>query len=149
MTAEQGPVPSVIPMVSYEDAGAAADWLARAFGFEEVGRWADGDGTVTHVNMKAADGMVMLGHPSADYQSPRRHAESCEAAREWQTSPYIVDGVLVYVHDVDAHHERAVKAGAKVLTKLEDNDDIGQRQYRVEDLEGHRWMFAQVLGENI
>ena len=143
MTGDQGPVPSVVPMLSYEDAGAAADWMTAAFGFEEVGRWADDDGTVSHVNLKAGEGMVMLGHPSAAYESPRRHAENCEAAREWQTSPYIVDGVIVYVDDVDAHYRRAVEAGAKVLSELEDNDGVGQRQYRVEDVEGHRWMFME------
>jgi uncharacterized glyoxalase superfamily protein PhnB len=53
--------------------------------------------------------------------------------------PYIVDGVLVYVDDVQAHFERARAAGARVLSEPE-SDEHGTR-YRVEDLEGHRWMF--------
>lgn len=149
MTTAHEPVPPVIPMISYEDPAAAADWLVDAFGFEDAGRWGDPDGRVTHVNLKAGDGMVMLGHPSDRYESPRRHAESCASAREWTKSPYIVDGVLVYVDDVRAHHERAVRAGAVVLTEVEDDDTLGQRQYRVEDVEGHRWMFAELLGQNI
>ncbi|MEA2520378.1 MAG: hypothetical protein QOI81_24 [Actinomycetota bacterium] len=28
-------MPRVIPLISYEDVGSAADWLARAFGFRE------------------------------------------------------------------------------------------------------------------
>jgi PhnB protein len=60
-------------------------------------------------------------------------------------SPYIVDGVHVSVDDVDVHYARAVAAGATILSELEDNTGIGQRQYRAEDLEGHRWMFAQRL----
>lgn len=32
----------VVPMVSYEDCAAAADWLVRAFGFEEVDRIGEG-----------------------------------------------------------------------------------------------------------
>jgi uncharacterized glyoxalase superfamily protein PhnB len=59
------------------------------------------------------------------------------------STPFIVDGVLVYVDDIDVHFERARASGATVLSALEDNTAIGQRQYRVEDLEGHRWMFAQ------
>lgn len=55
----------------------------------------------------------------------------------------LTDGVLVYVDDIDAHFERAQASGATVLSSLEDNSEVGQRQYRVEDLEGHRWMFAQ------
>jgi uncharacterized glyoxalase superfamily protein PhnB len=54
--------------------------------------------------------------------------------------PYIVDGVHVSVRDVDAHFERARAAGARILSAPETNEF--QRQYRVEDLEGHRWMFA-------
>ena len=71
----------VIPMLSYEDAGRAADWIAEAFGFRETGRWVDEDGTVSHVNMELGGGVVMLGHPSAAYQGPRRRAENCEHAR--------------------------------------------------------------------
>jgi PhnB protein len=92
--------------------------------------------------MQLGDGVVMLGYPSADYRSPRRHAQECEQARKWSETPYVVDGVHVYVDDLDAHYERARAAGAKILTPLEDNPGVGQRQYRAEDLEGHRWMFA-------
>jgi len=53
--------------------------------------------------------------------------------------------VHVSVDDVDAHYGRAVAAGATILSELEDNTGVGQRQYRAEDLEGHRWMFAQRL----
>lgn len=138
-------VPAVVPMVSYEDVATAADWLAAAFGFEEAGRWAGPDGRVMHVNLVAGDGLVMLGFPGADYESPRHHAETCAAAREWARTPFVVDGVLVYVSDLSAHLERARAAGATVLSELEENPDVGQRQYRCADPEGHRWMFAELL----
>src|SRR4029453_18011195 len=41
--------------------------------------------------------------------------------------------------------ERARSAGGRILSELEDNPAAGQRQYRAEDLEGHRWMFAQAV----
>jgi len=135
----------VVPMLSYEDAGRAADWIAEAFGFEETGRWTDGEGRATHVNMEFDGGMFMLGWPSPDYQSPKHHAEVCEHARMWSEVPYVVDGVLVNVDDIDAHFQRAKEAGATILSELEDNPGVGQRQYRAEDIEGHRWMFAQRL----
>ena len=140
--AEQG----VIPMLTYEDVGRAADWIAQAFGFEETGRWNDAEGRVTHVNMERHGGMFMLGFASPDYQSPRHHAEVCEHARRWSEVPYVVDGVLVNVDDIDSHYARARQAGARILSELEDNPGIGQRQYRAEDLEGHRWMFAESAG---
>jgi uncharacterized glyoxalase superfamily protein PhnB len=135
----------VTPMFSYEDVGGAADWIGRAFGFTETGRWSDDDGRVTHVNMELDGGMIMLGYPGSDYQSPKHHSEACEQARKWREAPYVVDGVYVTVDDVDAHYARAQAAGATILSELEDNPGIGQRQYRAEDLEGHRWMFATRL----
>ena len=133
----------VIPMLSYEDVGRSADWIAEAFGFTETGRWSDDDGRVTHVNMELGGGVFMLGWPSADYQSPRHHAETCEQARRWSETPYVVDGVMVYVDDIEAHFAQASAAGASILTPLSDNPGVGQRQYRAADVEGHRWMFAQ------
>jgi uncharacterized glyoxalase superfamily protein PhnB len=96
-----GEIPSVIPMLSYEDVAQAADWVAQAFGFRETGRWADADGHVTHVNMELGGGIVMLGSAGPHYQSPRHHAELCDLARAWSTTPYVVDGVLVYVDDIE------------------------------------------------
>jgi uncharacterized glyoxalase superfamily protein PhnB len=139
------PEQRVVPMFSYEDVGRAADWIAQAFGFTETGRWADDDGRVTHVNMELDGGMIMLGYPSSDYQSPKHHAEVCEQAHKWRETPFVVDGVHVAVDDIDAHYARAQAAGATILSELEDNTGIGQRQYRAEDLEGHRWMFATSL----
>ncbi len=46
---------------------------------------------------------------------------------------------------VSALCTRARAAGATILSELEGNEGIGQRQYRAEDLEGHRWMFATRL----
>jgi PhnB protein len=53
----------------------------------------------------------------------------------------VIDGVLVYVDDVDAHYARAIEGGAAILSGLEDG--FPGRRYRAEDLEGHRWMFMQ------
>jgi uncharacterized glyoxalase superfamily protein PhnB len=53
--------------------------------------------------------------------------------------PWIVDGALVQVADVDAHFARARDAGARILREPEDQP-FG-RLYSAEDLEGHRWMF--------
>jgi PhnB protein len=139
------PEQRVIPMFSYEDVGHAADWIAEAFGFTETGRWSDESGRVTHVNMELDGGMIMLGYPSPEYESPKHHAEKCEQARTWRETPYVVDGVYVSVDDIDAHYARAQTAGATILSELEDNTGVGQRQYRAEDLERHRWRFATRL----
>jgi uncharacterized glyoxalase superfamily protein PhnB len=137
-------MPRVIPMLSYEDAPAALDWLANAFGFRERMRMAGPDGTIGHAEMEVGDGVIMLASPTPDYESPKRHRENCEAARRWSSVPWVINGVLVYVDDVDKHYEQAKAAGATILSEPEDQE-YGDRNYRVEDLEGNRWMFAQPL----
>jgi uncharacterized glyoxalase superfamily protein PhnB len=55
-----------------------------------------------------------------------------------------VDGVHVMVDDVDKHFQRAREAGATILADPQDQP-YGERVYRVEDLDGHRWMFGQAI----
>jgi len=133
--------PDVIPMIAYEDGTKAMDWLASAFGFKERTRMLGKDGRLSHGEMQAGQGVIMLATPAPEYQAPKRHREACEAAQKWSAVPYIVDGVLVYVDDVDAHYAQAKQRGAVIITDVE-ADRYGKR-YRVEDLEGHRWMFMQ------
>jgi uncharacterized glyoxalase superfamily protein PhnB len=111
------------------------------FGLEELSRFTDDDGRVTHCILALGTGHIHLGWPSPHYVGPRRHAELCEQARRWRESPFIVDGVLAHVADLDAHYDRAKAGGATILTEPETGG--AGRQYRVEDVEGHRWMFAQ------
>jgi uncharacterized glyoxalase superfamily protein PhnB len=139
--AMDGSYPDVIPMIAYEDGPRAMDWLSQAFGFRERARMTGADGRLSHGEMEAGDGVIMLATPTPEYRGPKRHRDSCEQARKWSSVPYILDGVLVYVKDVDAHFEHARKAGATILSELE-GDSPGKR-YRAEDLEGHRWMFMQ------
>ena len=101
----------------------------------------DKGGRLSHGEMQAGDGVIMLASPTPDYHAPLHHRESCEAARKWSAVPYIVDGVVVYVDDVDAHFARAKLRGAAIISDIE-ADQYGKR-YRAEDLEGHRWMFMQ------
>jgi len=138
-------MPFVVPMIAYEDGNAAMDWLIEAFGFVEADRRIGNDGRLTHGELEAGGGLVMLATPTPDYQGPKHHRETCEAARTWSQVPYIIDGVLVEVDDVVAHCERARAAGAVILSEPEDTPD--GRRYRVEDIEGHRWMFEERAGK--
>jgi PhnB protein len=128
-------------MIAYEDGPAALDWLARAFGFIERERMLGPDGKLAHGEMQAGDGLIMLATPTPDYESPTHHREHCDRANRWSQVPWVIDGVLVYVDDIDRHFEQARGAGARILTEIQ-RDPPGPR-YRVEDLEGHRWMFMQ------
>ena len=137
----------IIPMSAYADAAAAIGWHTAAFGFRERAgqRFTDEQGTVMHAELERDGATVMLATPTPAYEGPRRHRETCEAARRWQDNPWVIDGLLVEVDDVDAHHAQAVAAGATVIRSLEDEEGAGMRLYTAEDLEGHRWMFGQPL----
>jgi PhnB protein len=126
-------VQTVTPFLLYQDVPAAIEWLGRAFAFEERLRFADESGTVTHAEVVLGDGEVSLGNPGPGYRSPK----------ELRAFTHLVH---VYVADVDAHHARAVEAGAPIVGELHDTD-YGDRRYDTEDLEGHRWSFAQRLRE--
>jgi uncharacterized glyoxalase superfamily protein PhnB len=133
--------PAVIPMIAYEDGPTAMDWLSTAFGFKERTRMVTPEGRLSHGEMEAGEGLIMLATPSPDYQGPRKHREGCEQAAKWSSVPYIIDGVLVYVRDVPEHFERARQAGARILSEIDGEENA--KRYRVEDLEGHRWMFME------
>jgi uncharacterized glyoxalase superfamily protein PhnB len=113
--------PDVIPMIAYEDGPRAMDWLASSFGFHERARMVGPDGRLGHGEMETGAGVIMLATPSPDYRGPKRHRESCDQASKWSS--------------------RARAAGARILSEV--SDGANGKQYRVEDLEGHRWMFME------
>lgn len=132
---------TVIPMISYEDGVAALEWLVAAFGFQERARMCDQAGRLMHGEVAAGDAIIMLASPTPDFESPRRHREVCERARKWSAVPWIINGVLVYVDNLDAHFQRAKSAGAQILSEIEEGPP--GRRYRAEDPEGHRWFFFE------
>jgi uncharacterized glyoxalase superfamily protein PhnB len=120
---------TVTPYLLYEDAGAALEWLTRAFGFRETSRIENDSGAVGHAEMDVGDGsIVYLGAPGDGFRKAR------DAGRT----------ALVYllVPDVDEHCARAREAGATIVEEPADQP-YGDRRYAAEDLEGHHWYFAQ------
>ena len=131
----------IIPMLAYENGTEAMAWLCKAFGFTEKMKMLDENGKLVHGELEFGSGRIMLASPTEDYQSPKHHRQLCELSAKWYQSPYIINGVLVYVDDVEAHYRKAKEHGAVVLSGIETGGP-GPR-YRVEDLEGQRWMFIQ------
>jgi uncharacterized glyoxalase superfamily protein PhnB len=134
----------IVPMRSYEDTASAIDWLCSAFGFTEITeeRRTSEDGTVGHAELDLDGARVMLATPNREYRSPRHHRETCDDAARWLDNPWVIDGVYVEIDDLDAHHARAVEAGATILREPND-PGLGFRIYTAEDPEGHRWMFGE------
>jgi len=125
---------AVTPSLYYRNAGAAFEWLEKAFGFEPNFSIADAEGNVVHAEMGHGDMCIMMGQ--ADWS-------------DWAKSPVAIGGVNtggvhIQVEDVDAHCARARAAGANILSEPEDQF-YGDRTYRAIDLEGHVWSFGQFL----
>jgi uncharacterized glyoxalase superfamily protein PhnB len=131
---DPGPLamPSIYPRLAYRDEVAALDFLVRAFGFVErrEARMEHPDGMLAWLEL--GNGLVMIGRSGAD-----RHGLASPADAGVTTAMVNAD-----VPDVDAHHRRAVAAGARIVAEPEDML-WGDRRYEALDLEGHRWHFAQ------
>ncbi len=124
--------PNIFPEIVYDDAPAALQWLARAFGFVK-GEVIEGpDGTIAHAEMHLGPGTIM----------PKSPMPETEFAMQ---SPRALGGInqclYVAVKDPDAHYERAKAAGAEIVMEPFDTD-YGARNYCARDLEGHLWSFG-------
>ncbi len=114
------PASTVIPVLAYEDVGAAVEWLCGTFGFTE--RWRAGS---HRAQLAVGDGAVAL----TERRGEGRPAE-----------------VMVRIDDVDGHHERAQQRGAQIVQAPADYP-YGERQYTVEDLGGNRWTFSETIAD--
>jgi uncharacterized glyoxalase superfamily protein PhnB len=119
---------SIYATFRYRDAMAAIDFLEHAFGFERGDVHQGDDGTVHHAELRFAGEWIMLGS-TTDGSDGRLALEN---GPTW---------VYVVVDDPDAHHERAVAAGAEIVRELT-NEDYGSRGYTARDLEGNVWSFG-------
>ena len=125
---------TMIPTLRYWDATAAIDWLCTAFGFEKHLVVPGEDGTITHAQLVFGNGMVMLGSArDDDFGQLQKPLATPDAP--------VSNSTYVIVSDVDAHHARAVAAGAKVVMEPEDQD-YGGRLYACRDPEGNLWNFG-------
>jgi len=116
---------SIYPTLRYNDAKAAIDFLTSAFGFTQEQVTSNDDGSVGHAELSWEAGVVMLGtrsDPPGSYDTGR---------------------AVLYlpVDEVDAHHDRAVAAGAEILSGLTDQP-YGAREYSALDPEGNVWSFG-------
>ena len=113
------PEADVIPVLAYPDVDEAADWLVRAFGFRVRLRIGGHRAQLTLGN-----GAVILV----------------------QGTDGGVGAVHVRVDEVDAHHARALAAGAAIQSSPE-TFEFGERQYSARDLAGHTWTFSQSVAD--
>lgn len=110
---------TVAPWVVTDDTGAFLDFVAQAFGGEELGRVLTEDGLIGHGEIRVGDTVVLAFD---------RHAD-------WPVMPTLL---RVFVADAAEALSRAVAAGGRVVTPVAD-DAFGQRGGRVKDPFGNIW----------
>jgi uncharacterized glyoxalase superfamily protein PhnB len=115
------------PVLKYDDARAAMEFLERAFGFEVHASYDGENGGVAHAELRLAGQYVMLGSTN---EGEERFNQG--AGRQ---SLYVV------VDDPDALHDRAKEAGAAIEREPTDQD-YGSREFTARDPEGNLWSFG-------
>ena len=114
----------VFPTLRYSDPDAAIALLRDAFGFTPAHVARDDAGAVQHAELFSGDGAVLIG--------PQREGDAFATGRAV---------IYIVVADPDAHHARAVAAGAQIVMDLVDQP-YGSREYAARDAEGHLWSFG-------
>lgn len=121
---------SVTPYLCSPRAAEAIEFYKGAFGAEETVRMPFKDGRVMHAEIRIGDSIVMLSDSFPEFGGPSPAPEGVGPA------------LHLYVRDVDAAFDRAVKAGCKAAMPPTDMF-WGDRFGKVIDPFGQAWSMAQ------
>jgi uncharacterized glyoxalase superfamily protein PhnB len=124
MSTDDG-LPSIYPTLCYPDIPAALRFLTGVVGFTEHAVARDDDGEIIHAELRWGNGLVMVS-PGKPGDSPFSLGPSC---------------IYLAIDDPDAHHDRAVAAGADIVMGLTDQD-YGSREFALRDSAGNVWCFG-------
>ncbi len=121
---------SVNPYLCVSDAARAIEFYKEAFGATERMRMEAPGGKIGHAEIQIGDSIIMLADemPEMNFRSP-------------QTLGGPTSHFMMYVEDVDARVEQAVKAGATLKKPVKD-EFYGDRSGSVEDPFGHQWYIS-------
>jgi len=121
---------SLTPYLAVEDASKAIDFYKEAFGADELMRMPGPDGKIAHAELQIGDSKLMLSDPfpQSDVRPPSERGGP-------------TGSIFMYVEDVDATFDQAQRAGAEVVSELEDMF-WGDRFGTLSDPFGHVWSVA-------
>ncbi|MGH9528752.1 MAG: VOC family protein [Terriglobales bacterium] len=113
---------SVNPYLHPRRAEPLISFLKRAFGAEEIAKYASPDGVVHHAQIRIGDSVVEMG----------------EAEGKYETMPAMF---YLYVPNMEAVYKRALAAGATSFQEPIDQP-YGDRNAGVKDAFGNKWYIA-------
>jgi predicted enzyme related to lactoylglutathione lyase/uncharacterized glyoxalase superfamily protein PhnB len=120
------PTNTVLPHIHYPELVGAIEWLIRTFGFREHYRYGD---PVSGAQLHLGDAWIMLK------KTPEGNATPSQLGHGTQS-------LTIFVGDVESHFANTKVQGARIVEDLHETI-YGERQYGVEDLAGHHWLFSQ------
>ncbi len=126
LTNRSVPANIILPHVVYQNLADAIVWLNTTFGFAEHYRYGE---PVSGAQLHLGEAWIMVRQARPGCASPAQLG-------------YGTQSLTVFVDDVDAHFRRTKSANAKIVEDLRETE-YGERQYGVEDIEGHHWLFSQ------
>ena len=126
---------AVTPHLVVAGAAKAIDWYKQAFGATEALRLDGPGGKVMHAEVEMYGCRIMLAEEAPEW--------GALGPRSLKGSPVKIH---LYVPDVDAAVDRAVKAGAKVTMPVADQF-WGDRYGKIQDPFGHEWGVATHMRE--
>ena len=127
---------SITPHLVCAGAADAIEYYKKAFGaVETTTRLPGPDGKLMHAEIRIGDSTVMLVDESPDW--------NCLGPKSLKGSPVTIH---LYVDDVDAVVDQAVRAGGKITMPVEDMF-WGDRYGKLEDPFGHQWSVATHIRE--
>jgi len=121
---------TLTPFLTVRNAERAIEFYKQAFGAKERGVAKGPDGKVMHAEIMIGDSIIMLADEFPEFGSLSPQAVG--------GSPM---GLHIYIENVDAAFDRAVKAGAQVEMPVMDQF-WGDRYGKLKDPFGHKWSIA-------
>jgi PhnB protein len=123
---------TVTPQLTLDNCAQAIDWYKKALGAEEGSRAVDPDGKVMHSELRIGNSRIMVNDPMMGAKGPKALGGSPAA-------------LWLYVEDCDALFNRAVGAGAQVVSgpmgAMQDQF-WGDRCGSLTDPHGYVWTIA-------
>lgn len=123
--------------LTLNNAAKAVQFYKNAFGAKEIEMNNTPDGKVMHATLKIGDSMLMLSDEFPEYGCGISPPSSLKGT---------TFSFYMYVDDVDAAFDKAVKAGAKVKMPVSDMF-WGDRYGQLEDPFGHIWAIATHISD--
>jgi len=118
--------PQIMPYFIVDGADQFIDFLENVFDAKEIEKHVDDNEQIMHAAYKVGEGVIELGNSSEKF-------------------PARTNTIHIYVSNIDACYEKAVKLGAATIYEPEDMP-YGERSAGIADPFDNQWFIATYQG---